>query len=114
MGTEADTVIPTLSNRYSDEAPKTMPSPAPTRTAGQVNSGIWTLSGTYGLWPGVGSDSGEPFSKGGAAIATVSNSYRILSAYCRNPGSIGNCGEWVRSLDGKKRLQNVGQVFNLP
>ena len=45
-GIDADTVMPTLSTRYSDEAPKTMPSTAPTITAGQVNSGNWTSSGT--------------------------------------------------------------------
>jgi hypothetical protein len=42
MGTEADTVMPTLSSRYSEEAPKTMPSRAPTMTACQVNS--WGLA----------------------------------------------------------------------
>ena len=47
-GIEADTVMPTFSTRYSDDAPKTMPSTAPTSTAGQVNSGITTSSGTYG------------------------------------------------------------------
>ena len=47
-GIDADTVMPTLSTRYSDEAPKMMPSTAPTSTAGQVNSGITTLSGTCG------------------------------------------------------------------
>ena len=31
MGTDADTVMPTLSTRYSDEAPKMMPSTAPTQ-----------------------------------------------------------------------------------
>jgi hypothetical protein len=46
MGTDADTVMPTLSKRYSDEAPKTMPSKAPRRTDGQVNSGGDSLSGT--------------------------------------------------------------------
>ena len=46
-GIDADTVMPTLSTRYSDDAPKTMPSTAPTSTAGQVNSGICvTASGT--------------------------------------------------------------------
>ena len=46
MGIEADTVMPTFSTRYSDEAPKTIPSTAPTSTAGQVNSFITALSGT--------------------------------------------------------------------
>ena len=45
-GIEAETVMPTFSTRYSDEAPKTMPSTAPTSTADQVNSGIVASSGT--------------------------------------------------------------------
>ena len=45
-GIEAETVMPTFSTRYSDEAPKTIPSTAPTSTADQVNSGIRTSSGT--------------------------------------------------------------------
>ena len=56
IGTDADTVMPTLSTRYSDDAPKTMPRTAPTRTAGQVNSGIVSSGGTYGLWPTSGVD----------------------------------------------------------
>ncbi len=47
-GIEAETVIPTFSTRYSDEAPKTMPRITPAMTAPQVNSAIWTLSETYG------------------------------------------------------------------
>src|SRR5581483_11020837 len=39
IGTDAETVMPTLSSRYSDDAPKMMPSTAPSRTDGQVNSG---------------------------------------------------------------------------
>ncbi len=45
-GIDAETVIPTLSTRYNDEAPKMMPSTAPTTTAGQVNSRIRASSGT--------------------------------------------------------------------
>ena len=33
IGTDADTVMPTFSSRYSDDAPNTMPSSAPTSTA---------------------------------------------------------------------------------
>ena len=47
-GIEAETVMPTFSTRYNDEAPKTIPNSAPSVTAGQVNSGIETLSGTCG------------------------------------------------------------------
>src|SRR5207237_8913152 len=54
-GIDADTVMPTLSTRYREEAPKIMPSSAPATTAGQVNSGSWTSSGTYGLCAGVAS-----------------------------------------------------------
>ena len=46
MGTDADTVMPTLRSRYSDEAPKMMPRTAPTMTACQVNSGMALTSGT--------------------------------------------------------------------
>ena len=45
-GIEAETVMPTLSTRYSDEAPKMIPSTAPTSTADQVNSGRRASSGT--------------------------------------------------------------------
>ncbi len=45
-GIEAETVIPTRSTRYSDEAPKMIPSTAPMITADQVNSGIVTEAGT--------------------------------------------------------------------
>ena len=41
MGTDADTVMPTLSTRYSDDAPKMTPRKAPTSTADQVNSCPW-------------------------------------------------------------------------
>ncbi len=47
-GIDADTVIPTLSTRYRDEAPKMMPSTAPSSTADQVNSGRLASSGTNG------------------------------------------------------------------
>src|SRR5215470_2767523 len=53
MGTDADTVMPTLSSRYSDDAPKRMPRKAPSSTDGQVNSGMFTVSGTYGSCFGV-------------------------------------------------------------
>ena len=44
-GIDAETVIPTLRNRYSDEAPKMMPSIEPNATADQVSSGSSALSG---------------------------------------------------------------------
>ena len=47
-GIEAETVMPTFSTRYSDDAPKTMPSTAPTMTADQVNSGMDVI-GDVGL-----------------------------------------------------------------
>src|SRR5260221_14274432 len=48
-GIDAETVSPTFNTRYIDDAPKTMPSSAPTTSDGQVNSGMTTLSGTNGL-----------------------------------------------------------------
>jgi hypothetical protein len=39
-GMEALTVIPTFRARYSEEAPKTIPSKAPTSRGTMVNSGI--------------------------------------------------------------------------
>ena len=44
-GMDALTVRPTLSTRYSDEAPKMMPSSVPVRTARSVNSGRLVLAG---------------------------------------------------------------------
>src|SRR5438067_612575 len=48
IGTDAETVMPTLSSRYSDEAPKTIPRRVPTTSGPKVNSGMTTSSGTYG------------------------------------------------------------------
>ncbi len=45
-GIDAETVRPTLSVRYSDDAPKTIPKSEPTTTAPQVNSGMRAESGT--------------------------------------------------------------------
>jgi hypothetical protein len=45
MGTEAETVRPTRSARYTDEAPKTRPSSAPRPTARMVSSGTFASSG---------------------------------------------------------------------
>src|SRR3954466_14896280 len=61
-GIDAETVIPTLRNRYSDDAPKTIPSTVPSSTAETVSSGISCSSGTYGrcrgaspgAWEGAG------------------------------------------------------------
>src|SRR5262249_32952001 len=64
IGTDADTVMPTLSNRYSEEAPKMMPSKVPTTSGPQVNSGTTTSSGTYGLCSGV-----PPFVTSGPATS---------------------------------------------
>src|SRR5436305_10608075 len=55
IGTDAETVSPTLSTRYSDDAPNRMPSSAPVSTVGQVNSGITCSGGTNGLWAGASS-----------------------------------------------------------
>ena len=48
-GIDAETVIPTLRKRYSDDAPKTIPSIDPSTTAENVNSGNWALSGNIGM-----------------------------------------------------------------
>ena len=45
-GMDADTVMPTLSTRYSDEAPNRMPRITPAVTAGQVNSAMSELGDT--------------------------------------------------------------------
>ena len=75
IGTDADTVMPTLSSRYSDDAPKRMPSTAPRMTADQVNSGMTTLSGTNGLCS-------PPLSAGGGVAA-------VGSAMRETPGRNG-------------------------
>src|SRR5579871_3889179 len=54
-GIDADTVNPTFNTRYSDDAPKIIPNIAPITTAGQVNSGTSTSSGTNGTWSGASS-----------------------------------------------------------
>ncbi len=46
-GIDAETVIPTRSTRYSDDAPKMIPRIAPSKSAGQVNSGMDAADGTY-------------------------------------------------------------------
>ncbi len=52
-GIDAETVMPTFSTRYSEEAPKMIPSTAPTTTAGKVNSGMHAI-GHIGLVRGAG------------------------------------------------------------
>ena len=47
-GIDALTVKPTLSTRYSEEAPKTMPSNVPTMSGSGVNSRSATVAGIYG------------------------------------------------------------------
>ncbi len=47
-GIDAETVRPTRSTRYRDDAPKTIPSSVPASTDWKVNSGIDALSGMYG------------------------------------------------------------------
>src|SRR4029078_9725448 len=51
MGIEAETVMPTFSTKYIDEAEKMMPRMVPVRTAGQVNSGTLVAFGEMkGSW----------------------------------------------------------------
>src|SRR5688572_12654301 len=58
IGIDADTVIPTLSTKYIDEAAKIIPNTVPVSTAGQVNSAMLVSdAGTYGLNAGVASSS---------------------------------------------------------
>ena len=47
-GIDALTVRPTFSTRYSEEAPKIMPSTAPTTTGSTVSSRIVVAAGMYG------------------------------------------------------------------
>src|ERR1051326_62994 len=49
IGTDAETVMPTFNNKYSDDAPKIMPKTAPVTTARIVNSGGRSVGGTNGL-----------------------------------------------------------------
>ena len=53
-GIDAETVSPTLRTRYTDDAPKTMPSSAPMMTGAAVNSAGDSDAGTNGLWAGSG------------------------------------------------------------
>ena len=52
-GIDALTVSPTLSTRYSDDAPKIIPRIVPTKTPRKVNSLITVLLGMYGTCVGV-------------------------------------------------------------
>ena len=45
-GIDADTVRPTFSTRYSDDAPNTMPRSVPISSGAQVSSGTTWASGT--------------------------------------------------------------------
>src|SRR5437667_102789 len=55
IGIDAETVMPTFSTRYIDEAEKMMPRIVPTRTEENVNSLTFVvLGGTNGLKPGGG------------------------------------------------------------
>jgi hypothetical protein len=51
-GIDALTVSPTFSTRYSDDAPKIMPSTVPMIRARQVSSGRLLEAGIYGLTAG--------------------------------------------------------------
>ena len=50
IGMEAETVRPTLTARYTDEAAKTMPSTEPSTSPRTVSSGRDSAAGTYGSW----------------------------------------------------------------
>src|SRR6478672_10671399 len=50
MGIEAETVMPTFSTRYIDEAEKMMPRIVPMTTADQVNSGTLVAFGEIKGW----------------------------------------------------------------
>src|SRR5262249_53514097 len=81
MGTEAETVSPTLSTRYSDEAPKMMPRTVPASTAGQVNSWGASDGGMNGSCGGV---SGEPDVPGASTTAALGSAdmKRLGSGCC--------------------------------
>ena len=81
IGTEAETVRPTLSTRYSDDAPKMMPRMAPVSTAGQVNSCGDSEGGMNGSWGGASAEPGEPrVSTPGSLVST--DMKRLGSGYC--------------------------------
>src|SRR6476619_760842 len=50
MGIEAETVMPTFSTRYIDDAEKMMPRIVPMTTADQVNSGTFVAVGEMNGW----------------------------------------------------------------
>ncbi len=94
-GIDADTVMPTFSTRYSDEAPKTRPSREPAMTARQVNSCIRvTSAGTYGLWAspcGVAAAPGTPATTPPAGGGPEGVSERpVGSAIAASPGWVGS------------------------
>ena len=59
IGTEAETVRPTLRARYTEEAPKTRPSREPIARARRVSSGRRASSGTKGLKAGRAAGAGR-------------------------------------------------------
>jgi hypothetical protein len=74
IGTDADTVKPTFSTKYSDEAPKIIPSTTPTNTAGSVNSGSDRPEGIKGIALSVVGDAAD------AAEADASDDTELLDA----------------------------------
>ncbi len=69
-GIEALTVRPTFSTRYSDEAPKIMPSMVPTMIGNGVSSRIFVAAGMYGSKAG-GPGTGASPTMSGYSFSTV-------------------------------------------
>src|SRR5436305_938488 len=91
-GMDADTVRPTFNTKYIEDAPKRIPSNAPTTSEGHVNSGIVTLSGTNGLCSGSG---GAPtFGSDSAAIGA--SPLRQIEAGRRTPRDDRMCAFYRR------------------
>src|SRR5262245_14189269 len=120
-GIEADTVMPTLRNRYRDEAPKTIPRSEPITTAGQVSSRSSALSGTYGWKAGVPTSPGSRIDSAAAAVvgavmSLIAPSSRVPHehpspssrriARCRRPGH----PRLLATLSSRDRGEALGDV----
>src|SRR5258708_5217676 len=100
-GMEAVTVRTTLSTRYIDEAPKTMPSSAPTTTGTSVSSGMSWLAGMKGLC--------SPSAASTAATLSAAAA-RFSGAICGELAGMDIRGPWAKAgVALVARLQGVRQ-----
>src|SRR5688572_19578366 len=113
-GIEALTVSPVFSTRYSEDAPKIIPSTVPTTRLRAVNSGIFTEAGMYGSkgtcgWVGL-----SPTMSGSSGPVFM----RALSV-CSSPGAprsfrlfagVQFRDQLVRAIDLPQRFEDTAGI----